>query len=50
VFESRVLLTPLPAVGRPTLYTRVGDWPGVLATVLSLVLAAWPWLRRARQL
>jgi apolipoprotein N-acyltransferase len=50
VFEPRVLVTALPAVGRPTLYTRVGDWPGALAGVLSLVLAAWPWLRRSRQL
>jgi apolipoprotein N-acyltransferase len=50
VFEPRVLVTALPAVGRPTLYTRVGDWPGALASVLSLVLAAWPWLRRTRQL
>ncbi len=50
VFEPRVLLAPLPAVGRPTLYTRFGDWPGGLAILLSLVLAVWPWLRRAPQL
>lgn len=50
VFESRVLLAALPAVGRPTLYTRVGDWPGVLAILLSLALAVRPWLRRAKQL
>ena len=39
VFESRVLLAPLPAVGTPTPYTRTGDWPGGLALLLSLALA-----------
>jgi len=47
VFESRVLVTPLPAVGRPTLYTHLGDWPGALAVVASLLLAWSPWRRRA---
>ena len=46
VFEPRVLLAALPAVGRPTLYTRVGDWPDVLALVVSLGLALGPWWRR----
>ena len=49
VFVPRVLLAPLPAVAAPTLYTRAGDWPGVLALVLALALAVvrWrPWARR----
>jgi apolipoprotein N-acyltransferase len=46
VFEPRVLLAPLPAAGSRTLYTRLGDWPGVLALLGSLLLAAGPWLRR----
>ena len=47
VFVSRVLLAPLPAVGARTLYTRVGDWPGLLSLLLSLLLALWPRRRRA---
>ena len=49
VFEPRVLLTPLPAVGRPTPYTRFGDWPGALALVLAGVLAAAPWRRHGER-
>ena len=50
VFVPRVLLAALPAVGKPTLYTRFGDWPGALALVLALGLAVWPWLRRGQKL
>ena len=48
VFVSRVLVAPVPEPGRPTLYTRAGDWPGVLAALLVLALAASPWWRAAR--
>lgn len=49
VFVPRVLLAPLPACGPPTPFTRVGDWPGVLALVVSLALAAAPWRRRRQR-
>ena len=45
VFTPRVLVAPLPAHGRPTLYTRVGDWPGMLAGLLVLALPLAPWRR-----
>ena len=48
VFVSRVLVTPLPVPGRPTLYTWAGDWPGLLAALLVLALAAVPSRRGAR--
>lgn len=49
VFTPAVLLAPLPAAGPSTLYTRVGDWPGVLAAVLVVLLVLCPWRwRRAR--
>ncbi len=49
VFAPGVLVARLPAPGRPTLYTRLGDWPGLLALVAIAALAAAPWLgRRAR--
>ena len=47
VWTPRVLVAPLPARGAPTLYTRVGDWPGGLAALLALALAFAPWRRRA---
>jgi apolipoprotein N-acyltransferase len=50
VFVPRVLVTPLPAAGPPTWFTRVGDWPGVLAAALALVLGWSPWRRRTREL
>ena len=43
VFEPRVLVTALPAAGATTPYTRVGDWPGVLALVAAFAL---PFVRR----
>ena len=49
VFTPRVLVAPLPAVGSPTLYTSVGDWPGLLAALSALALALAPLARgRAR--
>lgn len=39
VFEPAVLVTMLPPVGRPTFYTRVGDWPGAIAALLVVALA-----------
>ncbi|HYM80091.1 MAG TPA: apolipoprotein N-acyltransferase [Candidatus Limnocylindria bacterium] len=40
VFRTAVLIAPLPAPGIPTAYARLGDWPGVLALVAGLALAA----------
>jgi apolipoprotein N-acyltransferase len=48
VFTPRVLVAPLPARGAPTLFTRVGDWPGLLAALASLSLVLAPWRARAR--
>jgi apolipoprotein N-acyltransferase len=45
VFAPGVLVGRLSAPGPPTLYTRVGDWPGWLALALALALAATPALR-----
>ncbi len=39
VFRETVLSAALPAAGPPTLYSRVGDWPGALALVAVVVLA-----------
>ena len=33
VFQSAVLCDRLPPPGRPTLYGRLGDWPGALAAI-----------------
>jgi apolipoprotein N-acyltransferase len=46
IFEPGVLTAELPASGRPTFYTRVGDWPGVMA-LLGVVVMALAALRRA---
>jgi apolipoprotein N-acyltransferase len=48
VFERRVLVAPLPAAGARTPYTRLGDWPGVLAGAAVVLLALWAWRRRGR--
>jgi apolipoprotein N-acyltransferase len=47
VFEPAVLVAPLPSAGRPTLYTAVGDWPGMLAAIAACVLVLWPRRRDA---
>lgn len=39
VFRETVLSAALPAPGPPTLYSRLGDWPGALALVAVVVLA-----------
>jgi apolipoprotein N-acyltransferase len=46
VWQAAVLTAPLAAPGLPTLYTRLGDWPGLLAW-LGLVAVAWGPARRA---
>jgi apolipoprotein N-acyltransferase len=48
VFEPEVLVAPLPAAAAPTLYTKLGDWPGLLAALAIVVLALppWRWTRR----
>jgi apolipoprotein N-acyltransferase len=46
IMESGVLIHALPPPGLPTLYTRIGDWPGALALVIALVLL-WPARKRA---
>lgn len=45
VFEAGVLKAWLPPPGRTTLYTRVGDWPGLVALVAIASLA----IRRRRR-
>lgn len=42
VFEPGVLIAPLPPrepYGRPTFYTRFGDWPGVVAAIAVVAMA-----------
>ena len=39
VFEPGVLVAELPLAGDTTLFTRFGDWPGVLALLCALGLA-----------
>ena len=39
VLEPGVLSHELPPPGRPTFYTRFGDWPGVLALLIALAMA-----------
>jgi len=34
VFESRVIVTALPAPGRPGAYVAFGDWPGLLSAMV----------------
>jgi apolipoprotein N-acyltransferase len=46
LLEPGVLAAELPPPGRPTFYTRLGDWPGVLAWILVAALA-WPRRRRS---
>jgi apolipoprotein N-acyltransferase len=41
LLQPGVLSAPLPPPGRPTLFTRIGDWPGFLALAWVAVLA-WP--------
>jgi apolipoprotein N-acyltransferase len=42
VWQAGILSLPLPPVARPTLFTRVGDWPGLLdvIAVLAMMLIA----------
>ncbi len=39
VFRPEVLVAPLPLPGRPTPFTRIGDWPGGLAVAACAALA-----------
>jgi len=48
VFRAAVLSAPLPPRGIPTLYTRTGDWPGLLAGLAVAGLSAAAWARRRR--
>jgi apolipoprotein N-acyltransferase len=48
-FRAGVLIGELPPAGRPTFYTRFGDWPGLLcgaALMIAALVALTP--RRAR--
>jgi apolipoprotein N-acyltransferase len=40
VFRPGVLTGRLAAPGRPTLFTRLGDWPGLVA-LAAVVLLGW---------
>jgi apolipoprotein N-acyltransferase len=42
VLAAGTLVAPLPAAGPATPYTRVGDWPGMLALVLAAFHALRP--------
>lgn len=46
VFTACVLQAAIPAAGPRTWYTRLGDWPGLLALLLAAGLALAPWRRR----
>ncbi|HEY2954635.1 MAG TPA: apolipoprotein N-acyltransferase [Candidatus Eisenbacteria bacterium] len=39
VFQAASLTAPLPSPGPPTLYTRLGDWPGLLCALALALLA-----------
>jgi len=39
VFQETVLAAALPASGPPTLFARVGDWPGAIAWIAIAVMA-----------
>ena len=41
VFTAATLVAPLPAAGPVTPYTRVGDWPMILALILAGLFALW---------
>ena len=45
VFTTQILAAALPPAGPRTLYTRMGDWPGLLALVLTVWLLLAPWRR-----
>jgi apolipoprotein N-acyltransferase len=38
VFTPAVLVAPMPEPSWPTLYTRLGDWPGLLAAIVVALL------------
>jgi apolipoprotein N-acyltransferase len=46
VFEPAVLVARLSRPGPPTLFTRIGDWPGAVAVVVVAALFAAPLARR----
>jgi len=46
VFTAAVLIGPLATPGPPTLYTRLGDWPGLLCAAGCLLLALRAIVRR----
>ncbi len=48
VFTPAVLRAPLGRPGPHTLYTRLGDWPGVLCALGLVLLALDAWRRGAR--
>ena len=45
MFQPAVLSGRLARAGVPTLYGRLGDWPGVLSVLAVLCLAAVPLAR-----
>ena len=48
-FERAVVSGPLRAAGPPTLYTELGDWPGLVCLVGAVVLAVLAWGRGAKR-
>jgi len=46
VFQPAILTGRLAAPGPPTLYGRIGDWPGIVSTLLVLVFALRRWRPR----
>ncbi len=45
VFTAQILSAALPPAGPRTLYTQLGDWPGILVLVLTVWLLLAPWRR-----
>jgi len=45
VFTAQILAVALPPAGPRTLYTQLGDWPGLLALVVAAWLLIAPWRR-----
>ncbi|MEO5987968.1 MAG: apolipoprotein N-acyltransferase [Candidatus Eisenbacteria bacterium] len=46
-FSTQILNVVLPPSGPRTLYSRLGDWPGLLAALAIALLLLAPWRRRS---